>query len=225
MSHNTQPPEKQVDDKLIDVIQVWPTIQGEGPFAGWRAIFVRFAGCDLQCSACDTDYTTGRAKKSVEEIASKVFLHHPRLVVITGGEPYRQTALVSLVNKLFSWDGDLQIQIETNGTYYLPGLLGRPGITIVCSPKTPKLHKHFVPNCYKYVLQHGKVDPNDGLPTVTLGNMNHPARPEPGIPVYVQPLDECDKARNQLNLQAAVESVQKFGYILSIQSHKLAGLP
>ena len=43
--------------RSYDVHSIFPTIQGEGPFVGQPAIFIRLAGCNLQCPACDTDYT------------------------------------------------------------------------------------------------------------------------------------------------------------------------
>ena len=54
LSLNVQPPEKQVSrsDGFLDVVSVFKTIQGEGPFAGTPAIFVRTAGCNLFCPNC-----------------------------------------------------------------------------------------------------------------------------------------------------------------------------
>ena len=68
----------------------------------------------------------------------------------------------------------------------------------------------------------------DGLP---LSALDHPcgdilARPPErfqGI-IYIQPADEKDEQKNQLNLQTAVNSVLKFDYVLQLQIHKLIGL-
>ena len=59
---NQQAPEKQQlrGDGLLAVHSIFYTIQGEGPFAGETAVFVRLAGCNLQCPLCDTDYTSDR---------------------------------------------------------------------------------------------------------------------------------------------------------------------
>ena len=93
---NTQAAEAKTKDDLLDVHSLFFTIQGEGPFSGYRAIFVRLAGCNLQCINCDTDYTTNRFKVHsaivVNEIRRMVAedikcSNSDMLVVITGGEP------------------------------------------------------------------------------------------------------------------------------------------
>ena len=89
MQINHQTPEKldrQINGSL-DVHGIFPTMQGEGPYAGTRALFVRLAGCNLQCSYCDTDYTSQRERIDYETLVDKVIsLWHPgELVVITGG--------------------------------------------------------------------------------------------------------------------------------------------
>ena len=51
---NTQPTEKRTNSQNLDITEIFFTIQGEGPFSGHRAVFIRLAGCNLQCPACDT---------------------------------------------------------------------------------------------------------------------------------------------------------------------------
>ncbi|MEG7364337.1 7-carboxy-7-deazaguanine synthase QueE, partial [Pseudomonas citronellolis] len=90
---NLQPIEKRTKsaDGLLSLHSIFHTIQGEGPFCGTPSVFVRLAGCNLQCPACDTDYTQGRRAASVQEILDKVQEYQSSgLVVITGGEPFRQ---------------------------------------------------------------------------------------------------------------------------------------
>ena len=95
---NIQPIEKlahPVDGKL-DVHSIFFTIQGEGPFTGHPAIFIRLAGCNLQCPKCDTDYTSKRSRMLYQDILGEVRRLTPKthknrtLIVITGGEPLRQ---------------------------------------------------------------------------------------------------------------------------------------
>jgi len=83
-----------------------PTFQGEGPFAGQNAMFVRLFGCSLRCRWCDTAWTWDAARfelaaeqhpMSVPGILDQLRPHRPGLVVITGGEPLlQQQALVTL---------------------------------------------------------------------------------------------------------------------------------
>ncbi|WP_046973456.1 7-carboxy-7-deazaguanine synthase QueE, partial [Dyella japonica] len=95
------------------------TIQGEGPFCGQPAVFVRLAGCNLQCPGCDTNYTSNRKKMSHSDIWQEI-VHvtgeaKTKLVVITGGEPFRQPEVVNFINYLIDMKG-YRVQVETNGT-------------------------------------------------------------------------------------------------------------
>lgn len=225
---NIQPVEKQDlnNPKLLDVHSIFSTIQGEGPFAGQRAIFVRLAGCNLACPLCDTDYTNGRKRMTIEEICESVAQFAKPdteyLVVITGGEPFRQDLSV-LVDALSFYD--YTIQIETNGTLYQPDL-DYDAITIVCSPKAGKIHpkllKHIA--AYKYVLHADQVA-GDGLPIVAL---DHTAKPHVARPhgnfdgtIYLQPVDVKDESENRRHLEAVKKSVIEHGYTLGLQLHKL----
>lgn len=226
---NTQPRERRSrrTDGAVEVIRIWNTIQGEGPFVGCPAIFVRLAGCNLQCPACDTDYTTGRAFMAVSKIAEEVKARstedHP-LVVITGGEPFRQD-LSQVVNRL-SLDGAV-IQIETNGTIF-DATFPYDKVTLVCSPKagvSPMLDPHIA--AYKYIIEDGFVDPHDGLPTSVLGSGLPVGRPRPSFcrrAIYIQPLDTGDETENQRHLKAAIDVCMKWGYRLCLQTHKIIGL-
>lgn len=223
---NLQTMEKPVHDsngQHLDIVNVWETLQGEGPFTGHPATFIRLAGCNLTCHGCDTDYTSNRASVHIENILESVKQYRHKLVVLTGGEPFRQN-ITNLVTLLAS--ERYNIQIETNGTLSLPGELSFPyGLTyIVTSPKTPKISKVIASftSCFKYVIQSGFTCPNDGLPTMVLDEPIYPARPpHKGIPIYVQPMDNY---YTNENVQECVRVAMKYGYIMSLQTHKLLGL-
>lgn len=230
---NLQPIEKRVvtDDGSLDVHSVFPTIQGEGPFAGVPAVFVRLAGCDLQCPLCDTDYTTGRRQVQVDDLFVEIRNHRNKgLVVMTGGEPFRQ-GCGRLVRKLCS--AGFQVQFESNGTLYDETMdwgWPYPVISVVCSPKTAVLSKRMIRHIdhYKYVVSAGQVNPADGLPTSSLGMPAPPARPEPLFPkdrIWVQPCDDKDPVKNEANVQQAIASCQQFGYRFCLQVHKVINLP
>lgn len=244
---NKQPAEGRdaaPDGSLEIVGDPWFTIQGEGPFAGRVAVFVRTAGCNLCCPSCDTDYTSDRRRWTEEELTKKVVNEASpdgwknRLVVLTGGEPFRQNIGPFVESLLWC---NYEVQIETNGTLHSihPFPFASPNLTIVCSPKTPGVNddlKRWI-KAYKYVLDADHVSPTDGLPTHTLGNEFGVARPHRGFAgeVYVQPAEPVvtredtltEGVRNQQyerNVKAAVESCMKFGYRLSLQLHKIIGV-
>jgi organic radical activating enzyme len=217
----------RTDGKLLDVHSVFGTIQGEGPFAGMPAVFCRLAGCNLQCSGCDTDYTTGRGGMSVEDIVRTVCNQPIKtdLVVLTGGEPFRQN-VAPLVDLLLG--KDYRVQLETNGTLYLdPFPWGNLGVTVVCSPKA-NVNVRVRPwvKHLKYVLDAREVHPNNGLPTKVLGTYI-PQHPWPDFrgTVWVSPADVGDPEQNKRNAEACVRSAMRYGYRVSVQTHKLLGVP
>lgn len=239
MKINTQPISKQdLSSQNLAINSIFYTIQGEGPFAGRPACFVRLAGCNLQCPFCDTDYQT-KVSLSPEQIhlvmrttitfQAVTPLAKKPLVVITGGEPFRQN-IVPFIKYLIQQG--YPVQIETNGTLFVPGFeeVG-DNVIVICSPKTGKVNQQLLPfiDAFKYVVHHGKVD-LDGLPLTTLNHSNSgtvakpPSNPTPRPLIYVQPADEQDENKNGLNLEEAIESCMKFGYTLCVQTHKIIGM-
>ncbi len=233
---NHQPPSSRLSDPdNLQVHSIFYTIQGEGPFSGHPAIFIRLSGCNLQCPHCDTNYTIPTQTLSVHDILKKVGDLHPEefpLVVVTGGEPFRQN--IGKLIKYLHICGH-PVQIETNGT--LPpswGVLTSDNyfrehkVYIVCSPKTDKIHPDLIPyiTAFKYVINADSVN-EDGLPVSAL---NHPVkkqvyRPEnKNIPIYIQPEDSQDDEQNKRNIQATINSCKKFGYIMQLQIHKIIGV-
>lgn len=223
---NTQKPEASIshlNGLSLAVHSKWNTIQGEGPFAGSPASFIRLAGCNLQCPLCDTEYTKNRSVESIEDIKNWINDQPYSLVVVTGGEPFRQN-LRDLAFAVRSTGKTLQI--ETNGTLWEKGFpVGLA--TIVCSPKNNNVHPDmaFVAKAWKYVLRHDAVDSLDGLPTSALGMQQRPKRPLNHSPVFLQPCDDKDPEINALNLQATVKSCMSFGYRLCLQMQKIISMP
>lgn len=227
---NQQAPERSAHGlgRILDVHSIFDTIQGEGPYAGMPATFIRLAGCNLQCPMCDTEYTEGRRVTSLDEIAGKVSGKN-KLIVITGGEPFRQS-IQGLVG-LFKGQRRT-VQIETNGMFDCGEIIPLMA-TIVLSPKTAKINKNTarLAHYYKYVVRAGDVA-DDWLPIRAL---DHPvpegqtiARPPStwsGM-TYVQPADEKDDLLNNANMQTAVASVlhRPLERNLCVQMHKYANL-
>lgn len=243
MHFNTQPIEKRDRSGsitgLLDVHSIFHTIQGEGPFCGTPCIFIRLAGCNLQCPWCDTDYTSRRKLMTPNEILFEVkSLWHadrwrkPGLVVITGGEPFRQD--LQMLFDVLTNERHF-VQVETNGTLpptpykYNLDIGKREGVYIVCSPKAGKVNSLLASEacCFKYVLEANSMW-TDGLPLQALGHSASPyvARPPEGWerPIYLQPMDAQDPVENAENVEAVRKSCMKHGYILQLQIHKLIGV-
>ncbi|ANO57488.1 queuosine biosynthesis QueE radical SAM [Vibrio phage vB_VhaS-tm] len=227
---NTQRPQKPFTHPNGHVVvhSIFSTIQGEGIFAGQPATFIRLAGCNLKCPACDTEYTdtTKFGLTSPKWITAYVdaITAPNRLVVITGGEPFRQN-LNGLIGSLLA--RNYRVQIETNGTM-APSYDTKTyssGVYIMCSPKISRIHKDLVPHisAYKYVVGYLDVDVMDGLPTRVLGLRAKPARPPQGnkAPIFIQPMDSKDADVNFKHLEAAKQSAITHGYTLCLQIHKI----
>ena len=100
------------------IIEIFSSFQGEGLLIGERQIFVRFAGCNLNCNYCDTNES--KSEKSgtlmtpqgvIEEI-NKLLSPDCKTISFTGGEPSLYPEFISEVSKNFN----LNIMLETNGT-------------------------------------------------------------------------------------------------------------
>lgn len=211
------------------------TIQGEGPYAGCPAMFLRLHGCPLRCHFCDTNFSSpDDPRLAVSQIIDMMVAMWPvthiqsrPLAVITGGEPLRQN-LEPLITELLEM-GWL-VQIETAGIFW-QNILDNEDVEVVVSPKTEEIQPriHDVAAAFKYVIKHGEIDPNDGLPftsTQVLGGKKHRlARPRLNAPVYLSPMDEGEENLNALNRRTVAEMAMTFGYRAGLQLHKFMDLP
>ena len=114
--NNLKLPFEKGDGTYLKVHSIFETIQGEGPYSGYQAIFIRLSGCNLACEFCDTEFDDYSILE-IHDILKKIksFEQINPLIVITGGEPFRQN--ISQLCKLLIIN-NFKIQIETNGTLY-----------------------------------------------------------------------------------------------------------
>lgn len=200
------------------------TLQGEGVQTGSRAVFLRFAGCNLwsgreqdrataQCTFCDTDFvgTDGEGGGKFANAANladhveRMWGDGPeqRLVVITGGEPMLQLD-ESLVGELHA--RGFRVAVETNGT--LPATAGLDWICV--SPKAGTEVVQRRGDELKLVWPQPGVDPSE----LEGWSFDH---------FLVQPMD-CD--RREEAVEAAIRlAMERPKWRLSLQTHKLLGLP
>lgn len=148
------------------VTEIFQSIQGEGPDAGKRAIFVRMHGCNLSCQWCDTKYSWDDA--NFYEMTSQMILdwiyREPGIkhIIFTGGEPLLQLdELTPIIQTLR--DSGRHVAIETNGTIIPPDtdLFD----LIVVSPKGLDTADKWFPLCIekknielKFVIHQKNID-------------------------------------------------------------------
>ena len=222
---NPARPQETGDGLSLWVQDVFYTLQGEGPFVGQPAVFVRLSGCNLKCFWCDTDFESSTWIPSLDELLAHIRKKRPAscdLVVVTGGEPFRQN-IRPLIERLLA-DG-LRVQIETNGTLWVD-LPESDRLFIVCSPKTHSLSEPLEArvSAYKYVITAGKTSEVDGLPVASTqneGRQTRIARPASKAPVYVMPLDSGNADANRLNTGACLKVALEHGYNVTLQTHKI----
>jgi 7-carboxy-7-deazaguanine synthase (Cx14CxxC type) len=206
------------------VKELFLTLQGEGAQTGRRAVFLRFAGCNLWtgreqdrasavCSFCDTDFvgTDGEGggkfatAEALAEAAAACWGETPdhRLIVCTGGEPLLQLD-APLIDALHA--RGFSIAVETNGTQPAPA-----GLDWICvSPKADAPLVLTAGNELKLVFPQAKAMPErfEGL------TFDH---------FFLQPMDGPDQAAN---VQAAITfCLAHPRWRLSLQTHKLTGIP
>lgn len=100
--------------------EIFASIQGEGPYIGYKQLFIRFCGCNLRCNYCDTDHDIdGSEEYTVDELLKIIENHKDcHSVSLTGGEPLLYTGFL----KEFIPHCPLPVYLETNAT--LAGELG-----------------------------------------------------------------------------------------------------
>ncbi|MBL0320344.1 MAG: 7-carboxy-7-deazaguanine synthase QueE [Alphaproteobacteria bacterium] len=211
------------DGLTLDIQEIFPTLQGEGPFAGHPAVFIRLGGCNLSCDFCDTEFESFHPQPlddilaSVQQLSCNDAKERIRtLVVITGGEPFRQP-IEALCQALI--DGGFEVQVETNGTLFRA--IHRH-VHIICSPKnTGSGYQPIRPDLLRRL---------SGVKFII--SAHHPlyqdvadiGQYEWAIPTYVQPMDEGNPQKNKANLDHAKHLALTQGYRLSLQIHKIIGI-
>lgn len=104
---------------MLPVIEQFISLDGEGPTAGELAYFVRFEGCNLRCSWCDTAYSwdgsTPVQQKTAQQIYDDIKASDIHNVTLTGGEPLIQQDIAELL-QLLAQDKTHLVHIETNGS-------------------------------------------------------------------------------------------------------------
>ena len=204
-------------ENSLGIVSRFYTLQGEGPYSGMPALFIRLSKCNLTCGFCDTYFNdmiiysfnelyddginciiNWREKNS--SIDNKDINDHKNWIknnvgiVITGGEPMLQENIkgfLEYVKDKFAWS-----QIESNGTIYsdIP-----EHTTLVCSPKAPK-KKYIKPSlkylnradCLKFVVSSDENSPYYDIPDWAVEWSLKTKKP-----IYVSPMNIYKKEPEQ----------------------------
>lgn len=208
----------------LHVTRVFPTIQGEGPYAGHPAVFVRLSGCNLgakrDCPWCDTEFSLGKGQQfTVESVFDQINKHlrkTTKLIVVTGGEPLLQWAGIRQVIALMDIpdNNDLVFQFESNGLYMDRSIIQACEmfkwcrVEFVISPKIPVVHGQYgmLPDWWfepparwiislKYVVSDDQDDNYNDLPPQIIHKAIHE---EPLPDVYVSGMTVYDDREEEI---------------------------
>jgi len=228
------------------VNDIFYSLQGEGHNTGRAAVFIRFAGCNLRCPFCDTEFDSYR-EMSDEEILTVVSdfrlqttdcrpqtTDYRLLVVLTGGEPTLQVdvAFVDLLH-----EHGYEVAMESNGTRPAPRNLD----WLTVSPKVlggetfsgerSEVRGERLPDELKVIFDE-HTDPEAYLPSPTTHHpspiTHHPSpithHPSPIKHLYLQPCDTGDAQRNADITARCIDYIKHHPWWrLSLQTHKLIG--
>ena len=193
--------------RVFRVNNIFYSLQGEGRNTGRAAVFIRFAGCNLRCSFCDTEFESYR-EMTEEDILAVIRDYPSHFVVLTGGEPTLQVdeAFVDFLHQ-----HGYEVAMESNGTH--PAPMNLDWLTV--SPKESGQWKvdggKRVPDEIKVVFDEHTAENLSSL---------HTLHPSPLL--YLQPCDTGDPERNKAITQACVEYIKQHPqWRLSLQTHKL----
>ena len=152
------------------VVEKFVSINGESICAGEPAVFIRFRGCDLNCSYCDTKWANSISAPaemlSAKDISSYVESTGITDVTLTGGEPLLQKDIKTLIEMLVS--NGHRVEIETNGAHPIDVLAAsecRPVFTLDYKLPSSGMERFMLTDNYRY------LDTNDAVKFVS-GDIN-----------------------------------------------------
>ena len=127
--------------EMLQVHEIFASIEGETTLAGWPVVFVRLTGCNLRCKWCDTEYALeGGYGMDVPDVVDKVKSFGVQRVVVTGGEPLVQDESFNLIKSLA--DTGLAVYIETNGSIDIGPIDDRACIRLDLKPPSSGMAEH-----------------------------------------------------------------------------------
>lgn len=205
---------------MFKVNEIFYSLQGEGRNTGRAAVFIRFAGCNLRCSFCDTEFDSYR-EMSAEEIVDAISVWPSRFVVLTGGEPTLQVddAFVDLLHQ-----HGYEVAMESNGTRPAPRNLD----WLTVSPKDWWKASGGWWTEHRSRINEVKIVFDEDTPARLSSTHNPQLIIQNSNPITLyslQPCDTGDAERNARILHLCIEYIKQHPqWRLSLQTHKLVGI-
>lgn len=196
---------------MRNINEIFCSLQGEGAHTGIPAVFIRFAGCNLTCSFCDTRHQNGTPMTDRQIFRQVNKYPQVRLIILTGGEPslWIDTQFISELRQATG----KKIAIETNGTNPLPD--GIDWITL--SPKTGFEGGDRLPVV---------LSSCDELKVVYTGQPLEPYLKYTASYRFLQPCWTDDPNARKQNIADTVAAViADPRWRLSLQTHRLINIP
>ena len=127
------------------VNEIFYSIDGEGLRTGELAVFIRLAGCNLNCSYCDTKYAikaNSGTKMTIEEILKEVKKYKCKNITLTGGEPLIHKSVKDLIDALL--EKKYKVNIETNGAVDVTPYLNKCLVTMDYKLPSSMMENHMI---------------------------------------------------------------------------------
>ena len=147
---------------MFEVVENFVSINGESTRAGELAVFVRFKGCNLHCSYCDTRWANEPdvefQSMSADEICELVKNTGVKNVTLTGGEPLLQEEIEVLIDRLIAQGN--RVEIETNGSVSLEKfalMKNRPVFTMDYKLPSSNMEKFMCMENFSFLNEHDTV--------------------------------------------------------------------
>lgn len=200
--------------KSYRINDIFYSLQGEGHNTGRAAVFIRFAGCNLRCPFCDTEFDSYREMET-DELMAAIADYPARFVVLTGGEPTLQVD-EDFIDQLHLHG--YEVAMESNGTCPAPSNLDWLTVSPKQGHSVNKACKSHAPNEIKIIFD-GITDPEVLMSQI--GSL-----PSPNAPLlYLQPCDTGNAAQNARLLHDCIAYIEEHPqWRLSLQTHKLIGI-
>ncbi|UCC38402.1 MAG: 7-carboxy-7-deazaguanine synthase QueE [Candidatus Aminicenantes bacterium] len=203
---------------ILKITEIFSAIQGEGRRQGEPTLFVRFSGCNLKCSFCDTKYAWNKGREySISQVLEKIKKlrksYPAQWVCLTGGEPLLQDVkelVKSLKREKF------KVQVETNATVFRP-------LPVDWYSISPKPNKYYSRPEYKDKAKEVKIVLTENLNFEVIKRIRKKF-PEK-TPILLQPQSNRKRSMN-LGIRLLKEALKADlkNIRLSIQLHKVYGL-